>query len=92
MANIDQIEMCFEQLDWLFDVIAVPETWVKENVMSYYLLENYKMCHTHRQNKQGGVVAIYIRNNLDFNKIDILRTNIEDVMEIVAVEIWIKQS
>ena len=51
------------------------------------------MCHTHRQNKQGWGVAIYIKTyNLDFNKIDVLSTNIEDVMEIVNVEICIKQS
>ena len=51
------------------------------------------MCHTHRQNKQGRGVAIYIKTyNLDFNKIDVLSTNIEDVMEIVNVEICIKQS
>ena len=43
------------------------------------------MCHTHRQNKKGVDVAIYVKNNLDFNKIDVLSTNIEDVMEIVTV-------
>ena len=69
------MEMCFEQLDWLFDIIAVPETWANENVRSYTMLDNYQMCHTHRQNKQGGCVAIYIKNNLDFNKIDVLCIN-----------------
>ena len=33
-----------------------------------------------------------IKNNLDFKKIYVLSTNIEDVMEIVTVEICIKQS
>ena len=68
-------------------------TWIKENgLRSYTMLENYQMCLTHRQNKQGGGVAIYIKNNFDFSKIDVLSTNIEDVMEIVTVEICIKQS
>ena len=49
------------------------------------------MCHTHRQDKKGGGVAIYIKNNLDVNKIDVLSTSIEDVMEIATVEICIKQ-
>ena len=40
------------------------------------MLENYQMCHTHRQNKQGGGAAIYIFKNLDFKEIDILSTNI----------------
>ena len=55
------------------------------------MLENYQMCHTHRQGKELGGVAIYIKNNKKFNKIDVLCTNIEDVMEIVIVEIRIKQ-
>ena len=79
--------MCLEELNWLFDVFAVPEAWSKESVSSYTMLENYQICHTHRQNKKGGGVAIYIKNNLDFNKIDILNTSIEDVMEIVTVYI-----
>ena len=52
--------MCLEELDWLFDVIAVSDTWTKESVSSYTMLENYQMCHTLRQNKKGGGVAIYI--------------------------------
>ena len=69
MANIDKIEMCFEQLDRLFDVITVPETWAKENARSYTTLSNYQMRHIHRQNKQGGGVAIYIKNNLYLRKL-----------------------
>ena len=93
LANIDKIKMCLEKFDWLFDVIAMSETWIKENVRSYTMLENYQMCHAHRQNKIGGGVAIYIyvKNYLDFYKIDALSTNIEYVMEIVSVEICIKQ-
>ena len=52
LANIDKIEMCLEELDWLFDVIVVSETWVKESVSSYTMLEKYQMCHTHRLNKK----------------------------------------
>ena len=70
----------------MFDVIAVSETWIKESVSSYTVLENYQMCHTLRQNKKGGGVAIYIKNNFYFDKIYVLSTNIEDVMEIVTVE------
>ena len=55
------------------------------------MLENYQMCHTHRQNKKGGGVAIYIKNNLDFNNIDVHSTNIKDVIEIVTDGICIKQ-
>ena len=90
LANIDKIEMCLEELEWLFDVITVPETWIKESVSSYTMLENYQMCHTHRQDKNGGGVSIYIMNKLDFNKIYVLSTNIKDVMENVTVEICIK--
>ena len=53
----------------------MSETLAKENVRSYTMLDNYQMCHTHRQNKQGGGVSIYIKNNLDFNKIDVFSTN-----------------
>ena len=83
--------MFLEELDWLFDVIDVPEAWIKESVSSYTMLENYQMCHTHRQHKKGGGVAIYLKNNLDFNKIDVLSTSIKDVMEIVTIYIFTKQ-
>ena len=70
----------------------MSETWIKESVSSYTMLENYQMlCHAHRKNKKGGGVAIYTKNNLDFNKIDVLSTSIEDVMQIVTVYICIKQ-
>ena len=79
--------MCHEEFDWLFDVIAVSETWIKESVRSYTMSENYQVCHTHRQNKEGE--AIYINNKLHFNIIDVLSANIEDVMEIVSVDVCI---
>ena len=25
------------------------------------MLDNYEMCHTHRQNKEGGGIAMYIK-------------------------------
>ena len=53
LANIDKIENFLEELDHLFVVFAVPEAWIKESVSSYTMLENYQMCHTHRQNKKS---------------------------------------
>ena len=41
LANIDKIEMCRGELDWLFDVIVVCETWIKIDASSYSVLENY---------------------------------------------------
>ena len=52
LANIDKIEVCLEELDWLFGVIVVSETWIKESVRSYTMLYDCQMCHTHRQNKK----------------------------------------
>ena len=46
--------------------------------------------HTGKIKKVGGL-SIYIKNSLDFNKIDVLSTGIKDVMEIVTVYISIKQ-
>ena len=77
LEDIDKIEMCLQEFDWLIDVIVVSETWIKESEMSYTMLEN---------------IYIYINNNLDFNKIDVLSTTIEDVIEIVTVEICTKQN
>ena len=48
LANIYKIEIFLEELDYLFVVFAVPEAWIKENVSSYTMIENYQMCHTHR--------------------------------------------
>ena len=42
-------------------------------------------------NEKGGGVAINIKNNLDFNKIDVISTSIEDVVEIVIVKNFTKQ-
>ena len=49
-----------------FDVITLTETWLKDNpfLLEYVKIEGYKMYYHNRDNKRGGGVGIYIKDNI----------------------------
>lgn len=44
------------------DVISLTETWLNCDELVYYNLTGYTACHSVRQSKRGGGVAIYVKN------------------------------
>lgn len=91
VSNIDKVEMCLDELGWPFEVIAISETWFNDSVDLNVFLHGYQICHTARQNKRGGGVAIFIKDSIKFKKIDTLSCAIDNIMEIISIEIISKK-
>lgn len=86
-ANFQYIKDYLIQLNVNFDVIAISETWLTNNVIQDFQLENYQMYSMNRTNKKGGGVALYLNDKLKCRLIDNMTTAIDGVMECVTVEI-----
>lgn len=69
MDRYESFKELLSILDCKFDIIVVCETWIKEDLISMYELENYHSLHSCRKNEGNGGVAIYYRKNLEATKI-----------------------
>lgn len=74
--------------DKLFDVVVVTETFLKPIVPSMsYLIDEYKLIRHDRENKEGGGIAIYIRNHIAHKVIASSETKYCQKPEYVIVEL-----
>ena len=62
-CNFRQIEDYLKSLDYTFDVIAVSETWMSHNSNNFNI-PGYDAYHIVRNNKKGGGVACYVKQEL----------------------------
>jgi exonuclease III len=53
-----------------FSAIVISETWLKEHSKDINSLKGYKAYHTIRENREGGGVSIFIRDDLESKKIN----------------------
>ena len=70
-----------------FKVIALSETWMKENRGSDFYLEGYELYHNNRINKRGGGVALFVNSDLRCKVVENMTTTIDDLMECLTLEI-----
>ena len=91
-ANLTKLEALIFSLPRKLDIIAITETWVTPlNSGPYNKLDNYILVQNPRKNLEGGGVALYIKNNLQFTVIDELSIMNEKVLESIFVKIELKQ-
>ena len=50
-ANFEKLKILLDNLDFVFDVIALTETWINEDNANIFSLDGYDFCHTNRTNK-----------------------------------------
>ena len=70
-----------------FDVIALSETWLKDNDHDNYNMEGYNMFTCSRVDKPGGGVAMYINDSLQHRYLPHKSKCITNCAEIVSVEV-----
>ena len=85
-ANFKKIEEFILNNGYSFDVIACSETWLKKD-SSIPELEGYNFVHQPRNNSNGGGVALYISNQLNYKSLDKCTIVVNDVLECLAVEL-----
>ena len=87
-SNFDKLKDSVKGLDFPFDVIAVSETWLKDNdTNSSYSIDGYSSFQCSRLNKTGGGVALYINETLQPNYLPNKSKCIDNCAEIVTVEV-----
>ena len=87
-SNFDKLKDSVKGLDFPFDVIAVSETWLKDNYTnSSYSIDGYSSFQCSRLNKTGGGVALYINETLQPNYLPNKSKCIDNCAEIVTVEV-----
>lgn len=65
-AHIDEVREIFQPTN--FDLIAISESWLKPTIHSNNVsLPGYILQRNDRTGKQGGGVAVYIREGIKFN-------------------------
>jgi len=64
--NNDQLTHFMSVLNHTFSVIALSETWVKDDTIEFYNMSQYNSVHSCRKDKVGGGVAIFVHNDFQF--------------------------
>ena len=58
-----------------YDVIGVTETWLSESDGDEYNISGYTLYRKDRQDRRGGGVALYIRNSLEAQVLNLDKEN-----------------
>ena len=89
-SNCSKLKEIISTIDFQFDVIALSETWLKDNEHDNYNMEGYNMFTCSRLDKTGGGVAMYINDSLEHRYLPDKSKFIQNCAEIVSVEITMK--
>jgi len=52
-----------------FDIIGLSETWMTDSNAEMIQLDTYTLQSNHRRTRHGGGVAIFLKNNIQYNNI-----------------------
>jgi hypothetical protein len=90
IANkFDYFKELLNSLDTTFKVIGLTETWLNDYNDDSFKLPKYEYIGSNRTNKKGGGVGIYVSKQLQYNIRKDLKTDIEDIIETIFIEISI---
>ena len=85
------IKEYLEELDINFDVIAMTETWHKSEDDYMFDLNGCVVHHIERENKKGGVVAIYVRETIKHNVVKNMTKTVDNILECITIELNIEK-
>ena len=92
-ANFRNIESYISQLEFMFDVITVSETWFAENThVGVFNISGYELHYVSRNDGRGGGVAIYINETLRYRRVESKCLSVDDCFECLTMEIIINGS
>ena len=64
--NFGSFEILLDGLQHNFSLFGAMETWLKDDDCDLYDIEGYNKLETHRQNRSGGGVAIFIKDSIEY--------------------------
>ena len=67
-ANLTSFEICLQNLEFQFSVIGITETWLSDSNSDLYTIDGYNFIETHRTERSGGGVGIFLRSNILYQR------------------------
>lgn len=64
--NIESINDYLSTLNHNFAILGFTETWLKDDFSSLIHIDEYTLLEKHRQNKRGGGICLFIKNDFIF--------------------------
>ena len=86
--NLSELTDFLQVLDYQFHAIGISETWLNEYSHSVSI-ENYDFIHSHRKNRRGGGVGLYLGNNLDYKVRQNLKFENSETTDSLFVEVTV---
>ena len=91
-ANISKIKQCLKEMNNPFTVIAISETWLKDDQSEEVDIEGYERYTLNRKVKRCGGVALFIDKNYKCKIVKSMSQAIDNIMECITVEIEMESS
>ena len=90
LSNIYKIKHYTQYLCFIFDVVALSVTWLTlYDNLDLFNKVGYDLCSKIMQNKRGGGVAMYVRNDIRFEVLDNISCSIGNVLECICVKLYV---
>ena len=87
-SKFDDLENYISSLTFQFDVIALSETWLKADTnIVLYQLGDYYMYLLDRVCRNGGGVAIYVKNTFRHRLLNQMTYVVNDLLECLSIEL-----
>ena len=77
-----------DTLDIPFQIIGLTETWLNDNNMDCFTLNDHEYFGSNRSNKKGGGgVGLYVSKQLEYKSRNDLDKNVDDIIETRFIEV-----
>ena len=87
MNKFDSFKNLIDALNIPFQIIGLTETWLNDNNMDCFTMNNYEYFGSNRPERRGGGVGLYVSKQLEYKTRNDLTKNIEDIIETKFIEI-----
>jgi hypothetical protein len=64
-----------------FQIIGLAATWLSDNNMDCFTLNEHEYFGSNRSNKKGGGVGLYVSKQLEYKSRNDLDKNVDDIIE-----------
>ena len=90
--NVTKFETFLEMLNLEFTIIGLTETWLHDHDCNLYSLSGYHIAENHRESRNGGGVAVCIKDCISFTKrcdLSVFNCDIESVLLKLTRTRWV---
>ena len=87
LCNFNEIVDFTCSLNNIFDVVCMSETWLSGSTDDQVDIAGFTFVGKNRENKRGGGVGMYVKNDLKYKIRTDIYSNNENTCELIAIEI-----